>query len=219
MKKSWITVIVLILVILLFCCCLTGITYWMVTHSPSGAKPKDLGVRYTMADLNRISEKTGIAIDTAYGKSNEGTAMFYEGEKAVDVVLTQAEVSAYLNYLNSPRVPVKDVQVKLTENKAEVSAMATYKGTAYPVDAIITGTAKGNTASGTIMTIYVGGINIPANYRKMIAKALFDLINSRLKRIKGLNIIKFEIKNGKLILVGTFPAKAWRAKEAAPLVK
>lgn len=212
MKKSWIIVVVLVLVILLFCCCLTGVGYWMVTHSPSGAQPKDLGVEYSMKDLKRISEKTGIAIDTAYGTSNEGTAMFYEGEKAVDVVLTQAETSAYLNYLNSPRFPVKDVQVKLTENKAEVSAMATYKGTAYPVDAVITGNAKGNTAIGSITVIYVGGLKIPDSYRDMISKALFDLINSRLKRVKGLNIIKFEIKEGKLILVGTFPAKAWRAK-------
>lgn len=212
MKKSWITVVVLIIVILLFCCCLTGITYWMITHSPSGAQPKDLGVRYSMADLKRISEKTGIAIDTAYGKSNVGTALFYEGEKAVDVVLTQAEVSAYVNYLNSPRVPLKQVQIKLNNNQAEVSAKATYMGTDYPIDAIMTGTAKGNEASGTIKIIYVGGLSLPAKYRNMISKALFEMINSRLKRVKGLKITRFEIRKGKLILVGTFPAKVWRAK-------
>lgn len=212
MNKRWMYIVLSIIAVLLFICCLTGLTIWMITHSAGSAKPKDLGVRYSMKDLKRISEKTGIAIDTAYGKSNTGTAMFYEGKKVVDVVLTQAELSAYLNYLNSPRFPVKQVQIKLTDNQAEVSAVATYKGTAYPVDAVITGTVKGNTATGTIRTINVGGLVIPGSYRITISKTLFDLINSRLKRVTGLNIIRFEIRNGKLILVGTFPARAWRAK-------
>jgi hypothetical protein len=212
MKKRWIYIVLSIIVVLFFCCCLTAVTVYVMTRPGNAAKPKDLGVRYSMADLKRISEKTGISIDTAYGKANAGTAMFYEGEKAVDVVLTQAEASAYLNYLNSPRFPVKDVQIKLGNNQAEVSALATYNGAAYPVDAVMTGTAKGSTASGSIKTIYVSGFSLPANYRNMISKALFDLINSRLKRIKGLKITRFEIRNGKLILTGTFPAKAWRAK-------
>ncbi len=213
-------IVVSVILAFLLCCCLgtTAVAWPLISIYAGMAKPKpvDLGVRYSLADLKSISKKTGVILDTQYGKINAGTAMFYKGQITVNAVLTEAEFSAYLNYLNSPRFPIKEVQVKMKDNnKAEVSTLVTYQGRDYPVQATVSGTVKGNTASGSIQIIKIAGITIPAQYRNMITKAVLDLINSRLKRVTGLNIRIFRFSNGHLIIFGTLPAKAWRAKSNA----
>lgn len=225
-KRTGCIVATVILVLLLCCCLASAAVAWPLVSIYMGAtnpKPTDLGVRYSMADMASISQKTGIAIDTGYGKANEGTVMVYEGAKQVSASLTEAEFSAYLNYVNSPRLPISDVQVKIeNQNQAQVSTLVTYQNHAYPVEATVTGTVKGATASGNFTVIKVAGITIPEQYRAMVTKFVFDLINSRLVRVTGLNISKFEFRRGHLIIEGTFPAKAWRAAEGTqtvPLVK
>jgi hypothetical protein len=222
-KKRTGCIVATVILILLLCCCLaSAAVIWPLVSIYLGAsnpKPVDLGVKYSQADVASLSKKTGIAIDTGYGQPNTGTAMFYEGTKQVSAALTQAEFSAYLNYLNSPRLPITQVQVKI-ENKsqAQVSTLVTYQNHSYPVLATVTGTVKGATATGSFQIIKVAGITIPAQYRDMVTKFVLELINSRLARVNGLNITRFEFQRGHLIIEGTFPAKAWRAQESNPTV-
>jgi hypothetical protein len=221
-KRTGCIVATVILVLLLCCCLASAAVIWPLVSIYLGAsnpKPVDLGVKYSQADVASISKKTGIAIDTGYGQPNAGTAMFYGGTKQVSAALTQAEFSAYLNYLNSPRLPITEVQVKI-ENKsqAQISTLVTYQNHSYPVLATVTGTVKGATATGSFQIIKVNGFTIPAQYRDMVTKFVLDLINSRLARVNGLNITRFEFQRGQLIIEGTFPAKAWRASEATPTV-
>lgn len=222
-KKRTGCIVATVILVLLLCCCLASAAIaWPLISIYMGAsnpKPVDLGVRYTPAAMSSISQKTGIAIDTAYGQPNAGTAMYYEGAKQVSASLTQSEFSAYLNYVNSPNVPIKDVQVKIEgTNQAQVSTLVSYQGHEYPVLATVTGTIKGSTATGKFTVIKVAGITIPPQYRDMATKFVLDLINSRLARVNGLNITKFEFRRGRLIIEGTFPAKAWRASESNPTV-
>ncbi len=218
-KRTGCIVAAVILVLLLCCCIASAAVAWPLVSIYMGAsdpKPTDLGVKYSMADMARISQKTGIAIDTGYGKANEGTVMMYEGAKHVSAALTEAEFSAYLNYVNSPRLPISDVQVKIqNQNQAQVSTLVTYQNHAYPVVATVTGTVKGATASGKFTVIKVAGITIPPQYRDLATKFVLELINSRLARVTGLNITKFTFSRGRLIIEGTFPAKAWRAAESS----
>lgn len=222
-RRTGCIVTTVILVLLLCCCVASAAVAWpliSIYMGASNSKPTDLGVKYSPADMASISKKTGIAIDTGYGKPNAGTAMFYEGAKQVSAALTEAEFSAYLNYVNSPRLPIKEVQVKIeNKNRAQVSTLVTYQNHDYPVLATVTGTVNGATAAGKFTVIKVAGITIPTQYRDMVSKFVLDLINSRLARVNGLNITKFEFQRGHLIIGGTFPARAWRAQETAPLVK
>lgn len=211
-------IVVSVILVLLLCCCLASAAIaWPLVSIYMGAsdpKPVDLGVKYSPAEMASISQKTGISIDTGYGKPNAGTAMFYEGTKQVSAALTQAEFSAYLNYVNSPRLPIKEVQVKIeNNNQAQVSTLVTYQNHEYPVLATVTGTVKGATATGSFKIIKVAGFTIPAQYRDMATKLVLALINGRLARVNGLNITRFEFQRGRLIIEGTFPAKAWRAKD------
>lgn len=219
-KKRTGCVVVSVILILMLCCCgsvmaVGGWTLFSIYSGVSNPKPEDLGVKYTQADVGKISQKTGITIDTKYGQPNTGTVMKYEGTKEVDTVLTQAEVSAYTNYVNSPNIPIKDVQIKIKDNSAVSSMLVIYNGKNYPITISFTGTIIGNTASGNITSIKIKGllINIPEQYRKLATEYVVDLLNSRLSRVTGLNITTFKFKNGRLILKGTFPAKAWRAQE------
>lgn len=193
-----------------------GWTIFSIYSGVTDPTPEDLGVKYTQADVGVISQKTGIAIDTGYGKPNEGTVMQYEGTKQVDTVLTQSEVSAYVNYVNSPNVPLKNVQIKINDNSATISTLVIFQGKNYPVTANFTGEIIGNTATGNITSIKIKGllIQIPEQYRKLATQVVLDILNGRLKRVTGLNITVFKFKKGQLIIKGTFPAKAWRAPEA-----
>ena len=221
-KRTGCIVATVILVLLLCCCLASGAVIWPLVSIYMGAsnpKPVDLGVKYTQAELASISKKTGIAIDTGYGQPNTGTALFYAGTKQVNAALTEAEFSAYLNYLNSPRVPIKEVQVKIeNKNQAQISTLVTYQDHSYPVLATVTGTIKGAAATGSFQIIKINGFTIPPQYRDMVTKFVLELINSRLARVTGLNITRFEFQRGHLIIEGTFPAKAWRAQESNPTV-
>jgi len=177
------------------------------------AEAENLGVNYSDADYQSALKKMDVDWDTKIDGSNVETQMMYEGAKKVDVVLTEAESSAILANLNSPRFPIKDVQVKLMDNnQAQVSTLVTYKGRDYPVKTTVSAGIKGKTASGKIIVIYVGNLKIPVSYWPKIEVYVLKLINGRFSRMTGLDIVKFEIKRGRLHIVGTVPAKAWREK-------
>lgn len=215
-KKRTGCVVVTVILVLLMCCCIGALAAaWPITKALTGqAEAEDLGVDYTEADYASALNKLDVDWDTGVGQPNVDTQMMYEGAKQIDAALTEAEASAILANLNSPRFPIKDVQVKLlNNNQAQVSTLVTYGGRDYPVKTTVSANIKGNKASGKIIVIYVGNIKIPVAYWPRIEAYVLKLINGRFARMTGLNITKFEIKRGRLHIVGTVPAKAWREKQ------
>lgn len=176
-------------------------------------KPRDLGVRYTEKDYNSGIAKLGMdRFETGYGQPVEGTEMRYSGSKAIDVELTQEEVSALLSLRHSPRYPVSDLQVLLKDgNGAEASGIVTYAGVKYPVYVNATAQLTGpKSVSAQASSIDVSGVQLPAKYWPQAQSAAVGLINERLARMDGLNIESASVEAGKLHIKGTIPAVAER---------
>jgi len=80
-------------------------------------KPKDLGVKYTTADLASAKNKFGVEIAVSSSK-DPSSSMKYEGSHPVSTSFTDEELTAMVASENYIYQPVKNVQIKIGENGA-----------------------------------------------------------------------------------------------------
>lgn len=180
------------------------------------AKPADLGVAYSEADFDAVIAKVGVAWpELPEGANPDDYQRVYSGEQPLDVVLTEAELSALMSYNhNASYWPVQSMQVNLTGgNTAEVSAVVTYAGRDWPVLASGSGTISRKTLDVSIGSAEVIGISVPAEYLPYGEAFLEAMVNDRLARIEGLNIDSIEITEEGVHLVGT----TWATAEYVPV--
>ncbi len=202
-------------VLLLCCCCASTFLAWPIIMAYTGgqSEPQDLGVTYTEQDFVNALKKANVKVEFKPGAPSENMETVYEGEVPVDVTYTPAEASALINYWNSPKVPIDQVQVVFPEpapptatKKAEVSLIVIYQGNKYPIYLVFIGDMKGKTLTGKLDVLKIGIIPIPQTYKELAEKEILDLLNSRFERMEGLDIKTIEIKDGKVHIIGTFPA-------------
>lgn len=79
------------------------------------AMPKDLGVRYTNADLDSVNNKLGINYGTLAASDDPKASLKLTGTKSLDQEITQSEMTALLNQPSEQwkNYPVSDVQMKI----------------------------------------------------------------------------------------------------------
>lgn len=179
-------------------------------------KPADLGVAYSEADFDAVIAKVGVAWpELPEGANPEDYERVYSGEQPLDVVLTEAEISALMSYNHSASYwPIQSMQVSLTGgNTAEVSAVVTYAGRDWPVSASGSGTISGKTLDVGIASAEVIGISVPAQYLPYGDAFLEAIVNDRLARIEGLNIESIEVTEEGVRVVGT----TWATAEYVPV--
>jgi hypothetical protein len=182
----------------------------------SMGKPRDLGVRYTIADYHSAAKKVGLTESAPVGgsvatgaASGFTTDVTYSGSKSFDVVLTSAEMSALLNYSHMPGWPISDAQVVFSGGGGFTMAMYfEYGGVKYPVYATGTASITGGRLSGAVSAAQVLGWTVPGQYLSPGGDYILGVINSRLARLGTLNVTSAEGVDGGLHLVGTGPAKA-----------
>jgi hypothetical protein len=81
-------------------------------------KPRDLGVKYTAADLTSANSKLGVTLKTLPPTDNGIDSLTRSGQKQVTTSFTSAELTALFND-HSQRwkyYPIKDIQVKISDD-------------------------------------------------------------------------------------------------------
>lgn len=89
-------------------------------------RARDLGVRYSAADLESYTQKTGIQFaDYATAPQNPnkpGKKMIFDNPRTVDgLTMTQEELTAAVNSLNWRTMPLDNVQIRAGDGTVEVS--------------------------------------------------------------------------------------------------
>ena len=83
-------------------------------------KPKDLGVTYSEEDFDTFVAKTESQIlpfeDAPEELQTTGPGIVFTSPKPYDMSFTNSEISARINYANWTSMPVKNVQVKFSDN-------------------------------------------------------------------------------------------------------
>ena len=96
-------------------------------------QPRDLGVQYTPSDLAGLERKSGIRFEDVADAPDHlarrlGKKKVFADPKSIDGSFTQEELSAALNSASIPWLPLKDVQVKLSDHVIEVSGLLKGEG-------------------------------------------------------------------------------------------
>lgn len=166
----------------------------------------DLGVTYSMADLEESFNMTGSTGDMCLDCKN----IKYGNPHPVNATFTNSQATAILNLANHDLEfgKLDNIQVKFSENKAELSALFTYEGKTYPV--YISGTggkASDTTVQGQLDSLKVGGISLPESVKPLLEKFLVELANGKLAEAQdNFRIDVLEIKEGGLHFEGLAPS-------------
>jgi hypothetical protein len=137
--------------------------------------PKNLGVKYTKADLDSVNNKISIKYGSLPSSSNPLSSIKIIGKKPIDQVITQSEMTALLNQPSKQwkNYPVSDVQMKINDD-----------GSVEMTGKIMAKRIKD----------YSEATNLPDNYKNLISdKSKLVPINPSFY-YKG----NYEVKNGKL---------------------
>ncbi len=171
--------------------------YWVYKRITSGlAKQIELNVAYSQSDLDTlITNLSATASET----------------DAADVIITSAQATAFVNTstTNLGSVLFKNTEVKFSEDKAEISAILTYKGSTFPVY------ASGNISRATNTSIYtnlydvkIGNISIPKSLQDYVEAALESTINEKLSALGDvLRVDDVEFTENGMRIVGLIPNK------------
>jgi hypothetical protein len=137
--------------------------------------PKNIGVKYSKADLTSVNSKLGINYGSLPSSSNPVSSIKISGQKPMDVQITESELTALLNQPSGQwkNYPVSNIQLKINNDG---SVEITGKIIAKRFEA------------------YSEATNMPDNYKNLVAdKANLVPVNPSFD-YKG----NYEIKNGKL---------------------
>ncbi len=90
-------------------------------------EPRQLGVQYTPADMQSFENKSGIRFEEATATpahpQTPETNHAFGSPQRVETTFTQEELSAAINGTALPWLPLKEVQVKLSDRTIELSGL------------------------------------------------------------------------------------------------
>ena len=197
-----------LLLLLLTCCGGGGLVLAL------SSKAQEPTVVYSEADFVSAIAKMGLTWpELPEGADPDDYERVYYGQKPMDAVLTEAEISALMSFNHSSSYwPIKSMAVDLTGgNTASVSAVVTYAGRDWPVSAAGSGTAFGSSLDLEVASAEVAGFDVPAEYLPLGADFLENIINPRLARA-GISVDLLEVTDDGIHVVGT----TWETAEYVP---
>lgn len=180
------------------------------------SSPEDVGAEYSEADFDSALGKMGLEWpELPEGADPDDYERVYSGSKPLDVVLTEAEISALMSFRHGASYwPIKAMRIDLAEDGAvQASGMVTYAGRDWAVSVSGGGSLAGSTLSVDIASAEVAGIDVPAEYLPLGERFLEGVVNPRLARIPGLSIDSVEIGEDGARVVGTI----WERAEYVPV--
>ena len=206
-KRKGCLIAAIIAVVLLLGCIGTVLVVAAVTSN-------DDAVAYSEADFDSAINKVGVVWPELPADADPAAyERVYTGQKAVDVTLTEAELSALMSFRHDPSYwPISGMSVQLTGgNSATASMNVTYAGRDWPVEVSGSGSAEGGGLGLTLSSASVMGIDVPEQYLPMGAEILENIINPRMSRA-GITIDMFEATDDGVHFVGT----TWESAEYVP---
>lgn len=175
-------VVLIIFVVILGC--IGGGLYWGYKKITSGmSSSRDLGVVYSVEDYNALMNSSGITVEDASKLCVGCPAPIYEKAVEKEVVISNAQASAWIGILNSelPVGSISNTQIRFKDGGAEVSTMFTYEGKTFPVYLSGGVTRTGNQSIDlSISDIKVGGLNIPSNLGSVVENGLEGIVNDKM---------------------------------------
>lgn len=178
--------------------------------------PEDLGVRASEADFDAAVAKAHVDWpELPPGADPADFERVYIGVQPMDVMLTEAELSALMSYRHDPSYwPLSNVQVDLTgPDTARMSAVVTYAGRDWPVYVEGSGGFSGSALFADISAARVGAISVPESFLPTGSDALEAMINDRLARIPGLDVETLDVTAQGVHAIGTI----WQTAEYVPV--
>jgi|GEM_PF-1295298 len=172
-------------------------------------KPKDLGVKYSSADLasglakldgTQVLSESSLCITCPYNST---------GSIPVDSSYTSAEFTAHLNEISSDKGPLKNTQVKFNND-------GTFEATGLISDPKFTNAfyIKGTIAEGSGKTIKldlsdssVGNLGLPADQAVKAEEVVNSAVQDFINKNPGMNVESISIEDGELKYKGTMPAQ------------
>ncbi len=203
-------------------------------------KPRDLGVRYTEKDMTTYLQKTGVVLkDFATAPVNPENpskkVVFADPVSVVGQRVTQEEATALANSANWAWMPLKNIQIRLSNNTAEVSGnintahmeefVRFIGGVGYgegdvhkavswgrkfaasaPIYAKLSLSIDNNRVSSSLQEIQIGRFNVAKDIaNKVIGTGLTNVVN---------NAANFDVVSGRLspgfsTFTGTYPTTVY----------
>lgn len=198
-------------------------------------KPRDLGVKYTSADLNSINSKTGVVYSSLPASTTPEQSEKVSGSKPIQIQVTESELTAMVNDHASKwkYYPVSDVQIKIeSDGSMKMSGIlkidrlngyvqATGKTGEQVEQALSMAKTLGSNprfygewklnvvngqVSGDIKSIQIGNIDAPQDQIQSYKNLIFSAIEGRLNQLQ-INAKTITVNNGKLIFDGDIPTQ------------
>ena len=206
-KKKANGCLIAFLIVFLLLALLVGGAYFGYKKILKGLNtPSDLGVTYSMADVEESFANAGFTGDMCL----DCVTPVYSEPHEVEVTFTSSQASAWINYANHdlPYGKLDDMQVKFSDGKAEISALFEYEGKVYPVYVAGTGEkASSNSITGQLDSLKVAGVSLPAYLVPVVQNALLELANGKLANMGDtLRIDTLEITEDGLEFDGLAPS-------------
>lgn len=208
-KKRKGCIIAAVIAVVLLCGCIGAVAIAAAVMSGD-----EEAVSYSEADFATAIDKIGVTWPVLpEGEDPEAYERVYAGQKPVDVVLTQSEVSALMSFNHGESYwPIKSMDVELAGgNTARASMVVSYAGRDWPVEVSGSGEAAGGGLDLNLNSATVMGIEVPAEYLPLGSDILENIINPRLARA-GITIDMLVSTEDGVHFVGT----TWETAEYVP---
>jgi len=239
--KTWMIIVLVIILVPVLTLGYLGFVPGLSTVMGSN-RPRDLGVRYTQADLSSLMAKNGIQDVALPDTSNPAGSLIYSGSKAVKADFTQAELTARMADNEKIKFnPISDTQLKINaDGTAEVSGIMDLNmvgdgATAFGMpkgdfDRIMPYLDKAKALNSKPAFYAKGKVSVVNNQLSMDVKEAeigrmplpldqipMDTVTSEFEslmgNVEGLNIKSLQFENGKMSFDGTLPAKVSSARK------
>lgn len=240
MKKKLLSLIKKLFVIILVLSTIVVIIGFLV---PGLIWTKNLGVKYTKKDYESIVKKLGYIKDLSPTGKYEEYNYNYTGINTVNTELTSEELTAFFNYNRPEYYPLKNVQIKVSNNKIEAVAQVntdyilndflSAKFTRSEIEKNIpglgllpekinlylnfSGSLINNKSSVKIDDAQIQGLSIPNNYINEEAfKTISDSIDNVIFKFNEKaksNFRKIAILENKIGIEADLPSKLERVKK------
>ena len=205
--RNFIIILLIIIVVVLIGIGATGIYNIPLVSAAFGFnKPKDLGVKYTAADLTALGQKIPLTITSERVDYGGDPNQIFSGAVSVDTQNTSAEITAFLNRFTQTSSPLKDIQVKMIEGGVEVSGLLDMyiKSPAY-AKIMIARTGE-KSVSINVTSAKLGVFSIPEKYLQQINDWANKKVNERMAEIPGFSMTQLDYYDGYDVFKGTVPA-------------
>ena len=228
MKKGWtifISIVVLIILALGYFGLFPGVSSLLGAN-----KPKDLGVKYTDADLAEGRAMTGVSLQSL---SSEDKSLSFDGSRSISGNYSSEIITAMINGAKYKYYPLSKTQVKISSDgtveasgvisiskvsqwsrdlgasEGLVETAKSYIGFVSPNPSFyLKGkiSVASNQINLNVSEAKISRFTAPKSIINQYQGQLADFVEQRMAQVPGLNVRLAKFEGGKLVLDATYPA-------------